>query len=120
LAMLCRGLLYRIVFKTIDLSRFQDPKDARAAVTAVERYVAENGGEPGYEMFVDQASGSGYESLELDDGGAAESEILVRGRDGQLTPFGAVSPLSRVLSRQLLFRRLQIATQWADGAVAIV
>src|SRR4051812_14992304 len=63
LAMLCRGLLFRDVFKTIDLSRFEDPKDARAAITAIERHVADNGGEPGYEMFVDHASGSGYESF---------------------------------------------------------
>jgi HD superfamily phosphohydrolase len=122
LAALCRGLLYRRVFKTIDLSRFEDPKDARAAITAVERYVAESGGEPGYEMFVDQASGSGYETFA---GGAGdecggESEILVRDRDGRPVPFGTVSPLSGVLSRQLMFRRLHIAAPWRDRAVEIV
>src|SRR5688572_1117401 len=64
LASLCKGLLYRRVFKTIDLTRFEDPKDARSLVTAIERHVAENGGEPGYEMFVDQPSGAGYEDFE--------------------------------------------------------
>src|SRR5438552_125035 len=35
LAMLCRGLLFRKTFKTIDLSRFDDPQKARSAYTAV-------------------------------------------------------------------------------------
>jgi HD superfamily phosphohydrolase len=125
LAMLCRGLLYRKVFKTIDLTRFEDPKDARSAVTAVERYVAEKGGEPGYEMFVDQTSGSGYESFAGEGDGArddcgGENEILVRGRNGTSAPFGSVSPLSALLSRQLMFRRLHIADRWRDKAVEIV
>jgi hypothetical protein len=115
LAMLCRGLLFRKTFKTIDLSRFDDPQKARSAYTAVERYVAEQGGEPGYEMFFDQASGSGYESF--DEG---ESEILVRDRDGKPIPFGQVSPMSQVLARQVMFRRMHIAPQWRDGAVKIV
>jgi HD superfamily phosphohydrolase len=121
LAMLCRGLLFRRVFKTIDLSRFEDPKDARTAITAVERHVADGGGEPGYEMFVDQASGSGYESVGGDaDECGAEDEILVRDRDGRPVPFGTISPLSRVLSRQLMFRRLHIAAPWRDKAAEIV
>jgi HD superfamily phosphohydrolase len=117
LAMLCRGLLFRKTFKTIDLSSFEDPQKARAAYTAVERFVAENGGEPGYEMFFDQASGSGYETFA--DPNTA-SEILVRDSGGKPIPFGQVSPLSQVLSRQLMFRRLHIAPQWRDGAVEIV
>jgi HD superfamily phosphohydrolase len=129
LAGLCKGLLNRRVFKTIDLSRFEDPKDARSAVTAVERYVAESGGEVGYEMFVDQPSGAGYESFaggdstaggDDDDCASHANEILVRDDHGTLTPFAAVSPLSRVLNRQLMFRRLHIAPQWRDRAVQIV
>jgi HD superfamily phosphohydrolase len=117
LVALCRGLLFRKVFKTIDLSGFEDAKNARAAVTAVERYVAEQGGEPGYEMFVDQAGGSGYESAE---GAGVGKEILIRADDGTLTPFGDISPLSQVLSRQLTYRRLHIAAPWRDRAVEIV
>lgn len=113
LALLCRGLLMRRTYKTIDLSHLDDPKDARSVVTAVERFVAEQGGEPGYELFFDQGLGSGYESLEA-------SEILVCADDGAVTPFGEVSPLSRVLSRQLMFRRLHVAPQWREGAVKIV
>jgi HD superfamily phosphohydrolase len=114
LASLCRGLLVRRVFKTIDLSRFEDPKDARAVITAIERRVAEQGGEPGYEMFVDQPSGAGYENLEGD------NDILVRDASGKTSSFGKVSPISQVLHRQLMFRRLHIAPQWRDAAGEIV
>ena len=114
LASLCKGLLFRRVFKTIDLTRFDDPKDARSVVTAVERQIAENGGEPGYEMFVDQPSGAGYEDFE------GEQDILVRDVGERTTSFGKVSPVSQVLNRQLVFRRLHIAPQWRDAAVRIV
>src|SRR5688572_1785091 len=114
LASLCRGLLLRRVFKTIDLSHFADPKDARAVVTAVERMIAEGGGEPGYELFVDQPSGAGYENFEDD------KDILVRDVSGKTASFGKVSPVSQVLIRQLMFRRLHIAPQWRDAAADIV
>jgi hypothetical protein len=124
LANLCRGLLFRRVFKTIDLSSFADPKDARSAITAVERYVADAGGEVGYEMFYDQPAGAGYESFAAgdgDDGGPEASEILVRADgEGPLTPLGAISPMSRLLNRQLMYRRLHIAPPWRDRAVRIV
>ena len=114
LASLCKGLLLRRVFKTIDLSHFADPKDARAAVTAVERMIAERGGEPGYEMFVDQPSGAGYQNFEGD------KDILVRDASGKTTSFGKVSPISQVLNRQLVFRRLHIAPQWRDAGAELV
>jgi HD superfamily phosphohydrolase len=124
LASLCRGLLSRRVFKTIDLSRFGDPKDARSAQTAVERMIAEKGGEPGYEMFVDQPSGAGYEGFDTSgddaDEGCREDDILVRDDAGRLSSFGKVSPVSRVLSRQLLYRRLHIAPQWRDEAARLI
>jgi hypothetical protein len=119
LAMLCRGLLFREPYKTIDLSKMDDPKDARSTITAVERMIAENGGEPGYEMFFDQASGSGYESFAENDPGGS-GEIFVRHTDGTLTPFAAVSPISSVLGRQLMFRRLHIAPQWREMAHQVI
>ena len=122
LSTLCRGLLFRKLFKTIDLSRFEDAKDARSAITAVERMIAEQGGEPGYEMFFDQPAGSGYETFASSGDGECSdaNEILVRDDGGKLTPFGQVSPISRVLNRQLMFRRLHVAPQWRDRAEKIV
>ena len=119
LAQLCRGLLFRQTFKTVDLSHFPDPRDARAVITALERHIAEEGGEPGYEMFYDQPSGAGYETLEPGEDSEA-AEIVVCGEDGSSALFADVSPLSGVLNRQLMFRRLHIATAWRDRAVEIV
>ena len=118
LAGLCKGLLFRRVFKTIDLSHFEDPKDARSAVTAIERFVAEAGAEVGYEMFYDQPSSGGHDTFGDDLPDA--TEILVRADGGALTPLGAISPMSRLLHRQLMFRRLHIAPQWRDRAAQII
>jgi HD superfamily phosphohydrolase len=112
---LCRGLLFRRVYKTIDLSRVEDPQKARSAVTAVERAIAEAGGEPGYEMFYDQPLDTPYETYQ-EDGCGAENEILVRDRAGKLTPFAAISPLVEALNRQLMFRRIHVAPQWHELA----
>lgn len=119
LAKLCRGLLFRQTFKTIDLSHFSDARNARAAITAVERFIADQGAEPGYEMFHDQPSGAGYETLEAG-GGAEAGEIVVCGEDGSSVLFGDVSPVSRVLNRQLMYRRLHVAAAWRDRAADIV
>jgi hypothetical protein len=73
-------------------------------------------------MFFDQPAGSGYETFaDTGDGECSDAnEILVRDDAGKLTPFGQVSPISRVLNRQLMFRRLHVAPQWRDRAEQIV
>ena len=43
---------------------------------------------------------------------ACEGSILVQDARGKLTPFGAISPLTMALNRQLMFRRLHVAPQW--------
>ena len=50
------------------------------------------------------------------DDAAPESEILVLESDGRLLPFASVSPLAQALDRQLMFRRLHVATEWRDVA----
>ncbi len=111
LASLCRGLLFRRVFKTIELTSFEDPKDARSAITAVERMIAEQGGEVGYEMFSDQPE---------EQATSESDEILIRQDDGKLASFSQFSPLSVALNRELMFRRLHVAPQWRDQAEQIV
>ena len=120
LAMLCRGLLFREVYKSIDLSHVTDTLLFRKAATALERMIADEGGEPAYEMFEDQAFGSGYESFRKDKELGGSNEILVRWHDAGLVPFEAVSPLSSVLGQQLLFRRLHVAPQWGDRAAEVI
>lgn len=108
LAGLCRGLMFRRVYKTIDLSRV-DPERVPLLVEAAEQTVAEAGGEPGYELFYDEPQNTPYE-VYAEQQPAEASEILVRESDGKLTPFGALSPLTAALNRQLMFRRLHVAS----------
>jgi hypothetical protein len=111
LADLCRGLLFRQVFKTIDLSHLSDARQLRSIVAAAEAAVAAAGGDPAYDLFYDEPSDTPYETYQPDGCGAA-GEILVRGPDGTLTPFGSISPLTRALNQQLMFRRLHVAGPW--------
>jgi HD superfamily phosphohydrolase len=119
LATLCRGLLFREVYKSFDLSHIDDPLHVRKIITAVERLIADGGGEPGYEMFDDQASGSGYENFGKEECGGS-NEILVRRGDGTTASFAQISPLTGALGRQLLFRRLHVAPQWRDRAAQVI
>jgi hypothetical protein len=109
LSRLCQGLIQRRVYKSIDLSRFDDVKPI---VAQVERAIASAGGEPSYDLFYDEPSDTPY--------AADSSEILVRERDGTLREFASISPLSQVLNRQLMFKRLHVAPQWRDLAEDVV
>lgn len=118
LAHLCRGLLFRKVYKTIDLSHFSDAQAARSAVTSIERALADAGAEVGYEMFYDQPADTPYETYQP--AGCGEAEIMVRDRDGKVTAFATISPLVQALNRQLMFRRVHVAPQWRDIAAGAV
>jgi hypothetical protein len=109
LAQLCRGLLFRRVYKTIDLSRHSDPLVARTALTAAERALADVGADVAYEMFYDQIADTPYEV-------ETENEIVVCDTEGKAVPFGQISPLSRALNQELMFRRIHVAPQWRDVA----
>jgi HD superfamily phosphohydrolase len=119
LAALCRGLLHRRVFKTIDMTHLNDPLQARKAMTAAERAIAAGGAEPAYEMFIDHPSGAGYVSDDTGECGG-ENEILVREPSGAVAPLGSISPLGQALNRQLMFRRLHVSPQWRARVEAAV
>jgi uncharacterized protein len=114
LVQLCRGLLFRRVYKTIDLSRVTDPRIARSAFTAAERALAEAGADAAYEIFFDQIADTPYETPAADNGAA--QEILVCDPEGNAVPFAQISRLSRALNQELLFRRIHVAPQWAELA----
>jgi HD superfamily phosphohydrolase len=117
LAQLCRGLLYRQVYKTIDLSSYQDPRLARSALTAIERALSEAGADVAYEIFYDQIADTPYEVYAPHNPDAAQ-EILVCDPQGNAAPFAQISPLSRALNHELMFRRIHVATHWRDLAQA--
>jgi len=104
LAMLCRGLLYRRLYKTIDLTYADEPTRV-ATAKRIEDEIHARGGDPTYDMFYDEPADTPYETYDANDTGAGK-EILVKHPDGRLLPFASISPLSQVLNQQLMFRRI--------------
>jgi HD superfamily phosphohydrolase len=104
LSLLCRGLLYRRLFKTIDLGHVTDKARVDQAVQRASDAIAARGGEPAYEMFYDEPSDTPYET----------SGILVRSHDGGLRDLSAISSMVEALNRQLWFRRLHVAAGWSE------
>jgi HD superfamily phosphohydrolase len=119
LAALCKGLLYRELFKTIDLSRVDTPERAGELVALAQAAIKTAGGDPAYDLFYDEPSDTPYETYYPDNCGAT-GEILVRDSEGALVPFALLSPLTSALKRQLMFRRLHVAPQWRDDIARIL
>ena len=116
LAALCHGLLYRRVFKTIDLSRIDDLDRVNKAVEIAKDVVTKGGGDPEYELFYDEVGDTPYETYNPSKWDAA-SEILVCDPDGRLREFASISPICEALNREMIFRRIHVAERW-KGAVA--
>lgn len=108
LASLCSGLLMRGVYKTIDLSHIEDRDRIDRTVSAVSEAVERAGGSAEYELFYDEPSNTPYEMQD------AAAEILVRMHDGALRQFADLSPSTRALNQQLMFRRLHVAPRHRD------
>jgi HD superfamily phosphohydrolase len=118
LAELCRGMLYRRVFKTMDLGGIEDPAAVQRIVRAISDVITQAGGEAAYEMFYDEATDTPYENYP--DSGAESAGILVRDHTGVLREFSTISPMVGALGRQLSFRRLHVAEQWRALAEDVV
>jgi HD superfamily phosphohydrolase len=119
LARLCRGLLFRGLFKTIELSQARDSSEAERLVKKAEAAVTAAGGEANYDLFYDEPSDTPYDAYRPD--GVQESDgIVVKNRDGTLTPLSAISPLPRALNERLMFRRLHVAGGYRDVVAAAI
>ena len=119
LSSLCKGLLYRRLFKTIDLTRIETSEQSQAAMAAAEQAVARAGGDPGYDLFYDEPSDTPYETWGADRRDAA-AEINVRMPDGTLATFASLSPLTQALNRQLMFRRVHVAEPYRNAVARAV
>jgi HD superfamily phosphohydrolase len=117
LAALCKGLLYRRLFKTVDLSQIESVDRARTLAASAERAVESAGGDPTYDLFYDEPSDTPYETYQPDQCGAG-GDILVLDPSGPARSIGELSPFTRALNRQLMFRRLHVAPQWRDRVAA--
>jgi HD superfamily phosphohydrolase len=116
LARLCKGLLYRRLYKTIDVSHLDDAQ-ARSAYERAGHAVTQAGGDSSYDLFYDQPTDTPYETFDQDDS-THTADILVREPAGQLTPFGAISPLPQALNQRLMFRRIHVTAEYRDVAAS--
>lgn len=110
LARLCNGLLFRRLYKSIDLTRIEDESRVRQIVSDVESAISAAGGEPAYEMFYDSPSDTPYEAYDPADPSSA-NEIMIRTTTGNLKEFASLSPLVQALNREMAFRRLHFAEE---------
>jgi hypothetical protein len=117
LARLCRGLLHRRLYKTVDLTAVDDPARLARAKESAARAVAAAGGDPDYDLFYDEPSDTPYE---IYDGRNPASDIPIQHPDGRLSSFAAISPLTTALSRQLMFRRLHVAPEYRSAVESAV
>lgn len=127
LGRLCCGLLYRRLFKTIDLSRLE-PGEAAGRVAAAWEAVGRAGGDPAYEMFFDEVADTPYKTYAPDAREAGSQIYVLPGpghadagaAEGGLVEFTAVSPAAVALNRQLVYRRLHVAPEYRDAVAAAV
>ncbi len=119
LAALCRGLLFRKLFKTVDISQEHEPDRIDRAIEAAAKAVSAAGGDPAYDLFYDQANDTPYEIFNAD-GAASGSEILVIDAGGTLRPFATMSPFVSVLNLQLLYRRIHVAAPYKPAVLEAV
>src|SRR5205823_2022915 len=85
LAALCRGLLFRRIYKTIDLTRLS-PQSVPTILNRIQSAIVSAGGDAAYDLFYDEPSDTPYESFATDACGQP-AEILVRDPEGRLTNF---------------------------------
>jgi uncharacterized protein len=119
LAQLCRGLLYRELFKSTELTRLGDASRLAEIRETVADAIDAAGGESAYAVFYDEPSDTPYE-MDQADSAVGATEILVRDASGKLTDFAEISPVSRSLAQQLMFRRLHFAAEYRELVKSIV
>ncbi len=113
LAGLCRGLLFRGLYKTIELTYRFDGTKAREVVAKAEAAMDQAGGEGKYDLFYDEPADTPYEAYgEETDGGA--NEIRVIDPAGAVRRFAESSPMSQSLNRELMFRRIHVKAEWKE------
>jgi HD superfamily phosphohydrolase len=111
LAQLCHGLLYRRLYKVVDLSSIADAEQARAVYLAAESAIARAGGDPAYDLFFDEPANTPFPATSSSPACDTDS-IFIRDAAGQLTDFSKTSPIAAALDRQLMFRRIHVREEW--------
>jgi HD superfamily phosphohydrolase len=115
LAGLCRGLLYRKLFKSVDLTGLDDAT-AGAAFAAASAAITAAGGDATYDVVYDEPADTPFEAQLPENA----DELKVCDASGRSVAFAELSPLSVALSRQLMFRRLHVAEEWKQTAIEAI
>lgn len=106
LARLCRGLLFRGLYKSIDIT---DRQDGPQVFVRAAQAVLDAGGDPEYDLFFDEPIDTPY-AINAN----VEKGIKVLMPDGSLRDISQVSPMTEAMNRQLGFRRIHVADAYRD------
>ncbi len=110
---LCKGLLTRRLYKTVQLPPELSPEQAQAAVQRATMAIARVSDDADYLMFYDQPSSTPYESLDASDPAGAKG-IYVATTGGLLAGLTDVSPFSAALSQKYVLRRIHVADDYVE------
>lgn len=114
LARLSRAVLYRRLYRAIELPVETAAEDVNAAVQRVREAIGQCGGDADYEVFYDQPSNAPYD---FESRNAHAREIAVVLESGQVVPLTHISALPEALNRQLAFRRVHVSAEYYDAAL---
>jgi HD superfamily phosphohydrolase len=118
LAGLCHGLLFRKLYKTIELPVEAPPEEVAHMLKRVAEAITAAGGDIGYDFFYDEPSHTPYEAVSPDDPSGA-GEILVLDAAGALRPFTAMSSFADSL-KHFAFRRIHIREDFKPLALRAI
>jgi hypothetical protein len=104
LAGLCRGLLFRGLYKTIDITNRFVGEMVLKAVAAAEAAIGNAGGEAKFDLFFDEACDPA--------GSSTGDELMVVGGSGWAKRFADVSPITQALNSALTFQRIHVKQKW--------
>jgi uncharacterized protein len=104
LAGLCRGLLFRGLYKTVDVTNLFAGDKVMEAVAACETAIGNAGGEAKFDLFFDEARDPA--SIGTSD------EIMVVGGAEKARAFAEVSPIAQSLYSALKFQRVHVKEKW--------
>jgi HD superfamily phosphohydrolase len=110
LARLCTGLLYRRLYKSIDVT---NSAESGQIFTRAAQAVLDAGGDPEYDLFFDEPIDTPYAI----DPAKLEKGIKVLMPDGGLKDIAEISPMTEALNRQLGFRRIHYDVRFRDAVI---
>lgn len=105
LCRLCRGLLHRDLFKSIDLEHHENPAQA---FRAAQEAVVKAGGDAIYSIFYDEPANAPYAT--------GTQSILIARPDGTTRDFAEVSPFVQGLDTRLTFHRIHVDAPYLETA----